>query len=162
MTWCQVSHSLSERRKWAAETVSQDRPWLILLLFTPFSVPAKSLTGKTQLQLLRASLAHSKDLAGVGINNLQCLVVTQVSADGLFNLQPTPVSLTVALVPHVPSRIPNLTWVFGGVDSPLSSCLSMYETPRKQLGPFEHKLLNQPALTDFPSQVRCLEQLCPK
>ena len=110
-----------ERSSW--DSVFQGQTLTNSLVVPAFLSLGKVVSWKTQLQMVRRSLANCKDLAGVGIHNLQCLVVTQVSTDWLFNLQPSPISLTVALVPHVPSRIPYFTWVFEAVDMPLSSHL---------------------------------------
>ena len=96
---CPVTSSLSGRRKWAAEAVSPGQTLTNSLAVPTFLSLGKVISWKTQLQPGRHCLAKSKNLAGVSINNLQCLVVTQVSADWLFNLQPSSVSLTAALIP---------------------------------------------------------------
>lgn len=87
----------------------------------------ESFAGKTGLQLLRHWLANSEDLAGGGINNLQCLLQTSC-----LICSPGPVSGTVAVVPHGPSKFPSLAWVLRAGDVPLSSCLWKYEIPRRQ------------------------------
>ena len=132
MTWRQVSHSLWERRKWAAETVSLGQILTNSLVVRTFFSTGKVISWKTQLQLVRHCLANSKDVAGLGINNLQCLVVTQVSADWLFNLQASPISLTA---PRSRTSLPGSHASSGLVDTPLSSQLWKYETPRGQHKP---------------------------
>lgn len=128
VTWRQVSRSLSGKRKRAAEPLSpQVRPWLILLLFIPFAVWAKSLAGKPSFR----SLVNSKDLAGVGLNNLQCLAVLSSLQTGylICSQAPfvwlwlwSPVSLPGFLASHE-SEEP---------DRPLSSRLQESEKPGRQ------------------------------
>lgn len=69
MTWCQVSHSLSERKQWAAETGSPGQTLTDSFVIHTFLSPGKVISWKIQFWLVRHCLANSRDVEGVGINH---------------------------------------------------------------------------------------------
>lgn len=133
MIWCQVLHTLSERRKWAAETGSPGQALTNSLVVSTFLSPGKVISWKSRFWLVRHCLANSRDVAGVGINNLQCLVMTQVSADWLFHLQPSPISLT-APCPTCPFQ--GLTCSFRAIrHTSVFTSLEVWDTQRAAQAP---------------------------